>query len=98
MNIFYKAVLEGNLDKAVEIAGELLEDYREDFFNYYNLISELSKVFNPEVYYDKAGNLKSSLIAVMKKAYKNRDFETVSLIKEIIQILEDFEVKDDIYG
>ncbi len=86
----------GNIDEAVKLIADLLGDYGSDFANYLELMEGLSRSFNPESYPDTLGTINVSLIAVMKKAYKNRDYEKIKIIKDIIQIIKDFEVEDDI--
>ena len=91
-----KFLFRGDIEGAVKLIADLLGDYGVDFVNYLELMEGLSRPFNPESYYDPLGTVKASLIAVMKKAYKRRDYKKTRIIKDIIQIIKDFEVKDDI--
>ena len=91
-----KLLFRGDLDKAVKLISDLLGDYGRDFVDYFELMEGLSRSFNPESYPDTLETIKASLIAVMKKTYKRKDYKNVRLIKDIIQIIKDFEVEDDI--
>jgi len=91
-----KLLFKGDVEKAVDMIKDLLGDYGCDFADYLELMEGLSRSFNPESYPDPLAAVKTSLIAVMKKAYKKRDYEKTKLIKEIIEIIKDFEVDDDI--
>ncbi len=91
-----KLLFRGDIDGTVKLIADLLDEYGRDFIDYLELIEGLSKSFNPESYHDPLETIKASLIAVMKKAYKKSDYEKISIIKDIIQIIKDFEVKDDI--
>ena len=91
-----KLLLKGNIEGAVKLTADLLGVYGRDFLDYLELMEGLSKSFNPESYHDPLRIMKTSLTAVMKKAYKNRDYEKIRVIKDIIQIIKDFEVEDDI--
>ena len=96
MEKIIKLLFRGDIEGAVKLIADLLGDYGVDFVDYLELMDGLSRSFNPESYPDPLGTVKASLIAVMKKAYKRRDSERVKLIKDIIQIIKDFEVEDGI--
>ncbi|WP_456384603.1 hypothetical protein [Persephonella sp.] len=93
---FYKALFKGQLNTATEILREGLGDYGEDFYSYYTLMKGLHSGLNPESYLNTAGLIKASLTAILKKAYRNRDIKMAKQIKELIRIINDFEVEDDI--
>ncbi|WP_457642826.1 hypothetical protein [Persephonella sp.] len=93
---FYRLLFKGELDKAVGFLKESLGDYGELFYWYYSTSADLQKSMNPYGYPDKMGLIKSSLLVVMKKAYRNRDMKQVILIKELLETVKAFEVDDDI--
>ncbi|WP_293444263.1 hypothetical protein [Persephonella sp.] len=91
-----KLLLKGDIEGAVKLTADILGEYGRDFIDYFELMEGLTKSFNPESYHDPLSIMKTSLTAVMKKAYKKRDYEKIRVIKDIIQIIKGFEVEDDI--
>ncbi|WP_456401450.1 hypothetical protein [Persephonella sp.] len=99
-----KILFKGNLKEAEDFIREelnksALENYGDIFSDYFNLFISLDECMKPEEYPDFLGTVKASVSVVLKKAYRNRDRETVEKIKEILDIISDFtgEKTDDLF-
>ncbi len=95
-----KVLFRGELDKLVDTIKSCLDNtgcsgYGDIFSEYFNMMKGLQECMRPEEYINILHIVESSLTVVLKRAYKERNIHAVREIKEILQIVKDFNRGED---
>ncbi|WP_457644706.1 hypothetical protein [Persephonella sp.] len=94
-----KVLFKGEINKVDSLIKDCLNEvgklrYGDIFIEYFKMMKGLQECMRPEEYINILQIVEASLTVTLKKAYRERDIEAVKEIKELLQIVKDFNVGD----